>query len=54
MGIQTYIATVNRVQDLTHDVRELEMTLVEPPTIAFKPGQFISFEVPKKGFPPRS
>jgi NAD(P)H-flavin reductase len=51
MSINTYIATVNRVQDLTHDVRELEMTLVEPPTISFKPGQFISFEVPKKGFP---
>jgi NAD(P)H-flavin reductase len=51
MGINTYIATVNRVRDLTHDVRELEMTLVEPPTISFKPGQFISFEVPKKGFP---
>src|SRR5262245_65495758 len=51
MGIHTYVATVNRVQDLTHDVRELEVTLLEPPTISFKPGQFISFEVPKKGFP---
>jgi CDP-4-dehydro-6-deoxyglucose reductase, E3 len=51
MGIHTYIATVNRVQDLTHDVRDLEVTLVDPPTISFKPGQFISFEVPKKGFP---
>jgi CDP-4-dehydro-6-deoxyglucose reductase len=50
MGILTYTATVNRVQDLTHDVRELEITLVEPPAISFKPGQFISFEVPKKGF----
>jgi NAD(P)H-flavin reductase len=51
MGIRTYTATVSRVQDLTRDVRELELTLVEPPTISFKPGQFISFEVPKKGFP---
>jgi CDP-4-dehydro-6-deoxyglucose reductase, E3 len=51
VGIHTYIATVNRVQDLTHDVRELELTLVEPSAISFKPGQFISFEVPKKGFP---
>jgi CDP-4-dehydro-6-deoxyglucose reductase, E3 len=50
MGILTYNATVNRVQDLTHDVRELEITLVEPLAISFKPGQFISFEVPKKGF----
>lgn len=51
MGILTYTATVGRVQDLTHDVRELEMTLDEPQTISFKPGQFISFEVPRKGFP---
>lgn len=51
MGILTYTATVSRVQDLTHDVRELEITLVEPPTISFKPGQFISFEVPRIGFP---
>lgn len=51
MGIHTYTATVGRVQDLTHDVRELEATLVEPQDISFKPGQFISFEVSKKGFP---
>lgn len=51
MGIHTYIATVSRVQDLTHDVRELDVTLVEPLAISFKPGQFISFEVPKEGFP---
>jgi CDP-4-dehydro-6-deoxyglucose reductase, E3 len=51
MGISTYNATVSRVQDLTYDVRQLDVTLVEPPAISFKPGQFISFEVPKKGFP---
>lgn len=51
MGIQTYIATISRVSDLTHDVRELEMVLVEPKDLSFKAGQFISFEVPKKGFP---
>jgi NAD(P)H-flavin reductase len=51
MGIQTYTATVSRVSDLTHDVRELEMVLVEPKDLSFKAGQFISFEVPKKGFP---
>jgi NAD(P)H-flavin reductase len=51
MGIQTYTATVSRVSDLTHDVRELEMVLVEPKDLSFNAGQFISFEVPKKGFP---
>jgi CDP-4-dehydro-6-deoxyglucose reductase len=51
MSIQTYTATVTRVRDLTHDVRELELVLVEPKDLSFKAGQFISFEVPKKGFP---
>lgn len=51
MGIQTYTASVSRVRDLTHDVRELEMVLVEPKDLSFKPGQFISFEVRKEGFP---
>jgi NAD(P)H-flavin reductase len=51
MSIHTYTASVNRVRDLTHDVRELEMALVEPKDLSFKPGQFISFEVQKDGFP---
>lgn len=51
MSIQTYTASVSRVRDLTHDVRELEMVLVEPKDLSFKAGQFISFEVPKEGFP---
>lgn len=51
MSIQTYTASVSRVRDLTHDVRELEMVLLEPKDLSFKPGQFISFEVPKEGLP---
>ena len=51
MTIQTYTASVSRVRDLTYDVRELELVLVEPKDLSFKPGQFISFEVPKEGFP---
>jgi NAD(P)H-flavin reductase len=51
MAIQTFNAVVSRVRMLTHDVRELDLTLVEPATIAFKPGQFVSFEVPKAGAP---
>ena len=44
-------STVSRVRDLTHDVRELELTLCEPKEIVFKAGQFISFEMPKEGHP---
>ncbi len=45
MPLQLFKATVCRVRDLTHDVREIDLRLVEPPQIAFKAGQFVSFEV---------
>jgi NAD(P)H-flavin reductase len=51
MAIETFQAEVSRVRDLTQDVRELELTLRAPDAIKFKAGQFISFEVPKEGFP---
>lgn len=49
MGL--FRAKVSRVRDLTHDVRELELSLCEPNEIIFKAGQFISFDVHKEGFP---
>jgi NAD(P)H-flavin reductase len=45
MPLQLCRATVCRVRDLTHDVRELDVRLVEPAAITFKAGQFLSFEV---------
>lgn len=47
--MNTFSAAVSRIQDLTHDVRAIELRLLDPPAIAFKAGQFISFEVPKEG-----
>lgn len=44
-----YTAEVSRIDDLTHDVRTIELRLIEPSTITFKAGQFVSFEVPKAG-----
>lgn len=49
--MQQFTAEVSRIQDLTHDVRAIELRLLEPSDIAFKAGQFISFEVPKEGQP---
>jgi NAD(P)H-flavin reductase len=51
MDIQLFTAEVSRINDLTHDVREIELRLLEPKEITFKPGQFVSFEVPKAGQP---
>lgn len=44
-------AKVSRIRNLTHDVRELELILYKPQDISFKAGQFISFDVPKEGYP---
>jgi CDP-4-dehydro-6-deoxyglucose reductase len=45
MPLQLFRAQVERIRDLTHDVREIGLRLKEPPAIAFKAGQFLSFEV---------
>jgi NAD(P)H-flavin reductase len=36
---------------LTHDVREIELTLEEPDEIRFAAGQFVSFEIERPEFP---
>ncbi len=46
MSIHTFTAQVESITELTHDVRQLDLRLIEPATIEFKPGQFISFELP--------
>jgi len=46
MAIHTFTAFVESIKDLTHDVRQLELRLSDPPSIDFKPGQFISFDTP--------
>lgn len=49
MPFQSFEATVDRVRDLTHDVRELHFRLLKPTVINFKAGQFISFDVTPRG-----
>jgi NAD(P)H-flavin reductase len=51
MAVQLFTAEVTCYNDLTHDVREIELRLLDPKEIRFKPGQFVSFEVKKEGFP---
>ena len=38
-------AEVSRIKDLTHDVRELDLSLIAPDSIEFKAGQWISIDV---------
>jgi CDP-4-dehydro-6-deoxyglucose reductase, E3 len=46
MPVETYTAQVESIENLTHDVRRLDLRLIDPNTITFKPGQFISLEMP--------
>jgi CDP-4-dehydro-6-deoxyglucose reductase len=45
----TYTAAVSDIRDLTHDVRLITLRLVDPPTLDFVAGQFVSFSAPKEG-----
>jgi NAD(P)H-flavin reductase len=49
--MDTFSAHVSRIRNLTYDVREIELTLQEPGQIYFAPGQFVSFEIDRPGFP---
>lgn len=50
-AVNTFTAEVSCIQNLTHDVRAIELRLLEPGSLSFKAGQFVSFEVPKEGQP---
>lgn len=50
--MQAFTAQVSRLRALTHDVREIELTLREPAAIRFAPGQFVSFDIARpQGLP---
>jgi CDP-4-dehydro-6-deoxyglucose reductase len=46
--VETFTAEVSKTRSLTHDVREIELTLLDAARIDFMPGQFVSFEVPRR------
>ena len=47
--VRQFTGTVERIRDLTHDIKELRIRLVEPDTIDFTPGQYIQLEAPAYG-----
>lgn len=46
--MQLYKAQADSIRNLTHDVREIGLRLLDPTGMAFKAGQFVSFEVPNQ------
>jgi NAD(P)H-flavin reductase len=51
MSAPQITARVARVVDLTHDVRQIDLELIDPPAVHFTAGQFVSFAVHKEGLP---
>ena len=39
--MQSFTAQVTAIRDLTHDVRQIDLTLRDPPDMEFVAGQFI-------------
>lgn len=48
-AIKRYRGVCERLEDLTHDIKLVRIRLVEPETIAFKPGQYVQLEAPAYG-----
>lgn len=48
-NVQQFAAKVERIKDVTHDIKEVYCALPEGKTISFTPGQYGQFEVPPYG-----
>ena len=46
--ITEYRGVVERIRDLTYDVKELRIRLVEPDTMPFVPGQYVQLQTPER------
>ncbi len=46
-NVKQYLSTVERIRDLTHDIKEVTLKLSDPPALSFTAGQFIQFQTPE-------
>jgi Na+-transporting NADH:ubiquinone oxidoreductase subunit F len=46
-NVKEYRTRVERIRDLTHDIKELTLKLIDPPEISFRAGQYIQFQTPE-------
>ncbi|HOF18478.1 MAG TPA: FAD-binding oxidoreductase [Phycisphaerae bacterium] len=49
LSAREYRGKVERIRDLTDDIKELRIALLDPQTIEFVPGQYIQLEAPAYG-----
>jgi Na+-transporting NADH:ubiquinone oxidoreductase subunit F len=47
LNVKEFETKVAGIRDLTHDIKEITLKLIEPETIEFKAGQFIQLRVPE-------
>ena len=46
-NVRQFTARVDTLRDLTHDIKEVRLSLIDPPSISMTAGQFIQFQVPE-------
>lgn len=49
LEVQQFRGRVESITDLTHDIKQLRIQLIEPDTIEFTPGQYIQLQAPAYG-----
>ncbi len=49
LSVKEFRGTVERIRDLTRDIKELRIKLIEPETIEFTPGKYVQLETPAYG-----
>jgi len=45
-SVKEYETTVERIRDLTYDVKEFRLKVVSSPSVDFEPGQYMQFKIP--------
>ena len=51
LNIRMYTSTVERVRDLTYDIKEIRLRLEDPEEITHRPGQYVQIQAPAPGEP---
>jgi Na+-transporting NADH:ubiquinone oxidoreductase subunit F len=52
--VREYTGVVDQIRDLTHDIKELRIRLVEPDTLDFTSGQYVQLQAPAYGDNPEA
>jgi Na+-transporting NADH:ubiquinone oxidoreductase subunit F len=49
LAVQAYTGRVERIRDLTHDIKELRIKLLDPPEMKYRAGHYVQLEAPAYG-----